>query len=77
MRSEGEMKASEKKQNIILSAANRNGIRTITDLANRTGIPKTTLHRRMENPGTLTITEIMLINRKVRFSEEELKELVT
>ena len=70
------MKASEKKQNIILSAANRNGIRTITDLANRTGIPKTTLHRRMENPGSLTITELMIIDHKVRFTAEELKELI-
>lgn len=70
------MKASEKKQNIILSAANRVGIRTITDLANRTGIPKTTLHRRMENPGSLTITELMIIDHKVRFTAEELKELI-
>ena len=71
------MKTSERRKNIILSAANRVGIRTITDLANRTGIPKTTLHRRMENPGSLTITELMIIDHKVRFTAEELKELIT
>ncbi len=60
-----------------MSAANRNGIRTITELAHRTGIPKTTLHRRMENPGSLTITEVMLIDRKVRFTADEIKELIT
>ena len=71
------MKTSEQKRNLIMSAANRVGIRSITELANRTGIPRSTLHRRMENPCTLTITELMLINRKVRLSEGELKELLT
>ena len=70
------MKASEIKANAILSAANRTGIRSVNMLADKTYISRSTLHRKMKAPDTLTLAEIRQIDHKVHFTEEEMMVLI-
>lgn len=70
------MKSSEKKRNTIMSAAVRNGIDSVNILADMTYISRSTLHRKLKAPETLTIAEIRQIDHKVHFTDDEVKVLI-
>lgn len=70
------MKTSELQKNIIMSAAQRRGIANISVLADRCGIPASTLHRKMKMPWGLTLHDLYSIDRQVRFTELELSQLI-
>jgi predicted transcriptional regulator len=59
----------------IIGKAVSKGIDTKT-LAKKTGIPLSTLYRRLLNPGRFTLDELQAIDRVLRFSETEFLELV-
>jgi predicted transcriptional regulator len=61
--------------NTIISIAVSKGIDTKT-LAKKTGIPLSTLYRRLLNPGRFTLDELQAIDRVLRFDEAEFAELV-
>lgn len=61
--------------NTIISIAVSKGIDTKT-LAKKTGIPLSTLYRRLLNPGRFTLDELQAIDRVLKFGEAEFVELV-
>ena len=61
--------------NAITSKAMSKGIDTKA-LAKKTGIPLSTLYRRLLNPGRFTLDELQAIDRVLRFDETEFLELV-
>lgn len=70
------MKSSEKKRNTIMSAAVRNGICSVNILADKTYISRSTLHRKIKAPDTLTLAEIRQIDHRVHFTDEEMAVLI-
>ena len=59
----------------IIGRAMSKGIDTKT-LAKKTGIPLSTLYRRLLNPGRFTLDELQAIDRVLRFGETEFATLV-
>ena len=59
----------------IIGKAMSKGIDTKA-LAKKTGIPLSTLYRRLLNPGRFTLDELQAIDRVLRFSEAEFTALV-
>ena len=70
------MKTSDVRRRAILSAAGRCGLMNRSEISHETGIPKSTLYKRMSNPGDLTVTQLCLIDRKLHLTDEELIQVV-
>jgi hypothetical protein len=51
-------------------------IRSVSELARRTGIKSTTMHGRMSRPETLTLAELRQIAKVTRMSDELLLAVV-
>lgn len=60
----------------IRSGMEREHIRSIVELADRTGINKSTLtHTRRKNPNSFILYELKQIDRVLHFTESEWKEV--
>ena len=64
------MKIKDNRSNIIKGRARMKGL-SVTDLAKRTGIAVSTLYRKLNHPGDISIGELELIDELVGFSDEE------
>ena len=60
----------DRRKDIIKGRARLKGL-GIQDLARKTGIPESTLYRKLNHPGDITLGELELIDELVGFSEEE------
>jgi len=70
------MKSSEVRRNAILGAAGRNGIISRSVLAKRVGIPRSTMYKRLSNPGEITISELCQIDHRLRLTDKEIIDIV-
>ena len=70
------MKVSDFRRNLIMSAAARSGLRSQREVADRSAIPRSTLYRRLENPGTLTVSELCLLDHRLKLTDEEIVNIV-
>lgn len=61
---------SDNRKDIIVGKARMKGL-SVTDLARRTGIATSTLYRKLNHPGDISIGELELIDELVGFSDEE------
>ena len=69
------LKATDKRRDIIVGRARIAGY-SIPELSKKTGIPESTLYRRLKNPGGVNLTELELIDEAVGFDNEELLYLI-
>lgn len=49
---------------------------SIPELSKKTGIPLSTLYRKLKFPGGMTLTELELIDKVVKFEDKELLYLI-
>lgn len=70
------MRNTEVMRSIILSAAQRRGIRTVTALSEKTGINRSTLDRKLKDPWMFTVHDLFAIDRVARFTDGELEKLI-
>ena len=66
----GRIKVTDKRASLIKGKATIVGL-TVTDLAKRIGLSASTLYRKLNYPGDITLGELELIDELVRFSDEE------
>lgn len=66
----GRTKVTDRRADLIKGKARITGL-TVTDLAKRTGISVSTLYRKLNHPGDITLGELELMDELVRFSDEE------
>lgn len=66
----GRTKVTDRRADLIKGKARIAGL-TVTDLAKRTGISVSTLYRKLNHPGDISLGELELIDELVRFSDEE------
>ena len=66
----GRTKVTDRRADLIKGKARIAGL-TVTDLAKRTGISVSTLYRKLNHPGDITLGELELIDELVRFSDDE------
>ena len=66
----GRTKVTDKRASLIKGKATIVGL-TVTDLAKRIGLSASTLYRKLNHPGDITLLELELIDELVRFSDEE------
>lgn len=65
-----------KAKQVILSAMGRQYIRSVRELSDKTGIPPSTLNRKLNMPRTFTCFELSVITDVLRLSKEELFDIV-
>lgn len=63
-------------ESIVMSAALRARIRHSAELAERSGMPKSTMRERMNHPETIRLGDIATWNDLCRFSDQELADMV-
>ena len=61
---------TDNRKDIIVGKARMKGL-SVTDLARRTVIAVSTLYRKLNRPGDISIGELELIDELVGFSDEE------
>lgn len=66
----GRTKVTDRRSDLIKGKALIDGL-TVTDLAKRTGLSVSTLYRKLNHPGDITLGELELIDQIVNFSDEE------
>jgi len=60
----------DNRSNIIKGRARMKGF-SVADLAKRSGIAVSTLYRKLNHPGDITLGELELIDELIGFSDEE------
>ena len=63
-------RTKDRRKDIIKGRATMKGF-SVTDLARKTGIAASTLYRKLNHPGDITLGELELIDELVGFSDEE------
>lgn len=63
-------------EQVIRSSMVKIKVRTLCELASRTGIARNTFCRRMENPGKMTLHELALVDNKVHMTDEQIAAAV-
>lgn len=66
---------TDARSNIIKGRAAMNGI-DVNRISKKTGIPASTLYKRLRSPGRITLDEFEAIDRVVHFTDEEVLMLV-
>lgn len=61
----------DRRKDIIKGRARLKGL-GIQDLARKTGIPESTLYRKLNFPGGINLTELSIIDEVVEFTDEEI-----
>lgn len=61
---------TDNRKDIIVGRARMKGL-SVTDLAKGTGIATSTLYRKLNHPGDISIGELELMDELVGFSDEE------
>ena len=70
MRGRHTKEPADRRKDIIVGRARMSGF-TVPDLAKRCGIAQSTLYRKLNHPGDISLMELELIDELVRFSDEE------
>ena len=61
---------TDNRKDIIVGRARMKGI-SVADLAKRSGIAVSTLYRKLNHPGDITLRELELMDELIGFSDEE------
>jgi len=61
---------TDNRKDIIVGRARMKGL-SVTDLAKRMGIATSTLYRKLNRPGDISIGELELMDELIGFSDEE------
>lgn len=61
---------TDKRKDIIVGRARMKGL-SVADLAKRSGIAVSTLYRKLNHPGDISIGELEIIDELIGFSDEE------
>jgi lambda repressor-like predicted transcriptional regulator len=61
---------TDNRKDIIVGRARMKGL-SVTELAKRTGISVSTLYRKLNHPGDISIGELELMDELIGFSDEE------
>lgn len=64
------MKCKDNRSNIIKGRARMKGL-SVADLAKRSGIAVSTLYRKLNHPGDISLGELELMDELIGFSDEE------
>lgn len=64
------MKCKDNRSNIIKGRARMKGL-SVADLAKRCGLAPSTLYRKLNHPGDITLGELELMDELIGFSDEE------
>lgn len=64
------MKIKDNRSNIIKGKARMKGL-SMANLAKRSGIAVSTLYRKLNHPGDITLGELELMDELIGFSDEE------
>lgn len=70
MRGRHTKEPADRRKDIIVGRARISGF-TVPELAKRCGIAQSTLYRKLNNPGDISLLELELIDELIRFSDEE------
>lgn len=62
---------TDRRKDIIKGRARLKGL-GIQDLARKTGIPESTLYRKLKFPGRINLEELSIIDEVVEFTDEEI-----
>ena len=61
---------------IVLSAAARCKMRSLSELAERSGTPYSSMRYKMRNPGTIRLSDLAAWNKHCAFTADEIREIV-
>lgn len=71
MRGRHTKKPADNRSNIIKGRAQMKGL-TVTDVAKRCGIAPSTLYRKLQHPGDISLVELELLDELVNFTDDEI-----
>lgn len=64
-------KVTDRRKDIIKGRALMRGL-TVTDLAKRCGLAPSTLYRKLQHPGDISLVELELLDELVNFTDDEI-----
>ena len=67
----GRNKRKDRRKDIIKGRALMRGL-TVTDLAKRCGLAPSTLYRKLQHPGDISLAELELLDELVNFTDDEI-----
>lgn len=67
----GRRKVTDRRKDIIKGRALMRGL-TVTDLAKRCGLAPSTLYRKLQHPGDISLVELELLDELVNFTDDEI-----
>lgn len=63
-------------ESIILGAAVRSKIRNVSELAEQSGTPKSTMSDKMRHPGKIRMSDLAAWDKWCNFTPDELRQMV-
>lgn len=67
----GRRKVTDRRKDIIKGRALMRGL-TVIDLAKRCGLAPSTLYRKLQHPGDISLVELELLDELVNFTDDEI-----